>query len=764
MKTKLSIVGLSLVLAACGGGGGGGSTGGSPAASAGMTVTPSLGQFSAGTAYTVKKLDGTSVSSGVIGSNGKVTVAMNGYTGPVVVTVLGATGVTYWDEGTGTNVLFPAPNTLRAVVPSPMAEVGVTALTNAAAAKLDASGGIANATASTISDANNKVAAMFGLPSILTAPTPVNSTTLASLDLAAPGDKYALVLAALAKSASGGDNAMSVAASLAADLTDGKLDGQSGGSPISGTPVTSTAVAAAYQTMATTLATPTSALVAAAQPLVVTPDVTAVVAVSNQSDVTLAKAMFAELRTTLQSYFNGSKTGFLNTQLDGAKADLDANVAPNMERVFARINALGNAKKMFDDASAYNSATNTAGLTVGGTPPVMNGDPANNGSALTRQLGTWEAAWFGYGSFEYCWTGSETGLGGKVTCAAAGSQSADWANNRVKMIVYELTNNPSGVYSYTATRYNVPVTVTNGIVTPGVPVLVPSASVPTGAGTFSSVTSAGGTDFVLNGTMPPSASDAQGNLITGVDTVYLYGATSTVSSGVTRYLIKGSVSTPNKSTPSKVVDISLDTGTYIDVDEVNSTPSSKHVIAAKLIGTVATTNTKLTGSFNLTNWANYFQNTQNWHPTTIVFNGSITDTSSTVGQFLTGKLEANELNTANYNSLLDYSANNFTTGNMTFTGTVQAPNRPLLKLVIGAVRTGFSTRTATVNYSYGTKSITGSGSADDANPANDSMTLTNQDGIQMVTKTGIVSKSGTTVATVVNNMVNYVDGVTESLQ
>jgi hypothetical protein len=71
----------------------------------------------------------------------------------------------------------------------------------------------------------------------------------------------------------------------------------------------------------------------------------------------------------------------------------------------------------------------------------------------------------------------------------------------------------------------------------------------------------------------------------------------------------------------------------------------------------------------------------------------------------------------------------------------------------------------TLNYSYGTNSITGSGIIDEANSANNTMTLSNQAGIQVVTKTGLVTKAGsaTPVATILNGKISYADGVTESL-
>jgi len=160
---------------------------------------------------------------------------------------------------------------------------------------------------------------------------------------------------------------------------------------------------------------------------------------------------------------------------------------------------------------------------------------------------------------------------------------------------------------------------------------------------------------------------------------------------------------------------------------------------------------------------------QNPIPTSVVFNGSISDLSTGgAGQILTGKLEATVASYNLYHSTQADSATNYKHVTLTFTGTVQAPSRPLMTLVLSATRTGLTTNTATLNYSYGTVSITGSGTRDSANPASDTLTLTNQDGIQVVLASGAdghVTKAGVTLATITssNNMIGYVDGASESM-
>jgi hypothetical protein len=761
---KITLKGLSLAIASVGmltiyGCGGGGGSDPLPTSTS-VTVTPSLGRFSERTPVKLKKPDGTELASGSLDANGKHTFSLTGYAGPVVVEVLGGADVTYYDERTKGLAAFAAGKTLRAVMPALQAEVGVTALTNAAAAQLeDPVLGFKNALATTINGANAKVAAVFGLPDILVAPKTVDGTTAATLNVATPGDKYALVLAALAKTATGTNAAADVADALASDLKDDKLDGVDSTSstptaPIANAPAPAT-MTTKYEEAATELADETSQSFIKQQPLAVVADVSKITAVTNQSDVNLAKAMFAELRTTLNSFSNGS-TGFLDTQATRINADLNANVTPELSKVASRISTLGMAMSMFEDGKAYTSS-NTFGL-VAGTAP-------NNGpAALVRENGSLQAVWNGYGSYDYCWTDSATGVTSKVSCSHAGTDSADWANNRIKFVVYELTSPATNQFSYTATRYNRSVTLLNGLINAlGTPTL---PMVPTGSGTLTkTVSGTTMTGLTINGTLTPSASSATGTLVTGVDTIAIFAArTALTAANNFHYALSGSVSTTNLADATKVVTLSLDSGSFIDLDEATAATTGAKPVAMKLIGTAQTTATKFTGTLDAGSFMNDADGKNN-SPTSVVFNGSISDTSGGgAGQMLTGKLEAAMANYSQYHSTQPDSATNFMKPTVTFTGTVQAPSRPLLKLVVAAVKTGVSTSNITVDYSYGIVKITGSGATTEAGST---LTLSNQDGVQVVlnsgTNTGTVTKSGATLATLGNGSVNYADGVTESL-
>lgn len=773
---KITLKGLSLAIASAGMltiygcGGGGGDT--APVATLNTTiVTPSLGKFSKDTVVNLTKPDGTPLATGTIGTDGTVTLSYPAtYTGPVVVTVVGATGVKYFDEGTGIDEDFGPGSTLRAVVPAPLAQVGVSALTNAAVANLEAAGGIASATPTTINDANTKIAAVFGLPDILVAPNPVSSATGKTLDLTLPADKYALVLAAFAKSAPHGTKAAALTTNLALDLKDGILDakdGKNGNAEIQNA-VTATNLATAYQNVAITLATPNSQTLAANQPLIVTTNVTTVKAVPNQSDVSLAKAMFAELRTTLNSFSNGS-TGFLDTQATRMNADLNANVVPGVEKVASRISTLGMATTMFEDGKAYTSS-NTRGLLLGTVPGAMLN---TNATGLYRQEGSLQAVWYGYGSYTFCWTDSATGVTSQVKCAHAGADSADSANSRIKFVVYELTSPASNSYAYKATRANRAVTVTNTVngtlFTLGTSTLVTQDSLgnpmPVGNGTLTqTVSGTTMTGLTINGTLPPSVASPTGNLATGVDTIAISAArTALTAANNFHYALSGSVSTTNLADPTKVVTLSLDSGSFIDLDETTAATTGPKPVAIKLIGTAQTTATKFTGTLDVGAFKNDADG-RDYSPTSIVFNGSISDTSTGgAGEMLTGKLEAAVADYNLYQSTLPESATNYLKATVTFTGTVQAPSRPALKLVVVTTKTGISTGTVTVDYSYGSVKITGSGGT---SATGNTLTLSNQAGVQVVLNSqgaGTVTKSGTTLATIGNGRINYSDSTYESL-
>lgn len=123
-----------MLLASCGGGGGGG--GGSGSLSTTITSRPSLGCFSNGTQVQAYNAAGTSIGSGAISSCDASITLTTGHTGPVIMKVVGASGVTYFNEKSPD---VPAPyesGTLMTVIPSAISggAYGINVFTNLIAA------------------------------------------------------------------------------------------------------------------------------------------------------------------------------------------------------------------------------------------------------------------------------------------------------------------------------------------------------------------------------------------------------------------------------------------------------------------------------------------------------------------------------------------------------------------------------------------------------------------------------------------------------
>ncbi len=217
MTSAAALVAVAAIsLTACGGGGGGSSTVAGTTDTT-VTVSPSLGKFSRGALVTIKKLNGDTISTGTTTDAGTALVNIGTYTGPLVIEVTGAAGVTYYDEGSKSSQNFGTADKLTAIAPSVQSSVGVTPATHAAVEAIKAANTTdptkipALITAGAISDANTKIATALGISNVLQAPKLVDGTTGSSLDVAAPADKYALQLAALAKLASSGKTALDVA-------------------------------------------------------------------------------------------------------------------------------------------------------------------------------------------------------------------------------------------------------------------------------------------------------------------------------------------------------------------------------------------------------------------------------------------------------------------------------------------------------------------------------------------------------------------------
>jgi hypothetical protein len=204
----------------------------------------------------------------------------------------------------------------------------------------------------------------------------------------------------------------------------------------------------------------------------------------------------------------------------------------------------------------------------------------------------------------------------------------------------------------------------------------------------------------------------------------------------------------------------------LDADQIRisfaPTLTSPKMLAAKLVGRAKTTSSTFTGTLEASAFR-VDQFTNNYLPARISFTGSLSDEVQT----LTGKLESTVARDGTDDSALNDAGRDFEHAAMTFTGTQQAAGRPPLNLVLALVRTGANTNTLALNYRYGHNvSFIGHGKQDKLTPANNTLTLSNQDGVQLVVgkeATIRVTRTGGTLATITQGPIKYVDGVSESL-
>lgn len=210
-----------------------------PAATSSVTVTPSLGLVAQADAKVDCAPTGATLGTGSTGSSGVVTLTATGScAGPLVVTISGRSDntSTYFDEGLGTQLPFPAGSSLRAVVPAlsnPLA-VAVTPLTEIATRQaLRAAGSVGALTAAQVSAANAAVVSQLlgsGVSlDILSAPTLWSASTGAGALGNSAADRHAYYLGGLARLAAGAASpALAITEALATDLADGALDGATG--------------------------------------------------------------------------------------------------------------------------------------------------------------------------------------------------------------------------------------------------------------------------------------------------------------------------------------------------------------------------------------------------------------------------------------------------------------------------------------------------------------------------------------------------------
>lgn len=492
-----------------------------------------------------------------------------------------------------------------------------------------------------------------------------------------------------------------------------------------------------------------------------------------------AKQMFAELRTTVNSWVDTSKTGALNDQLARMSNDVHANPQGGVDKAVQRASVIGDMIKMYEDAKAY-TATNTNGLIVG---------PANGaGSYLVSQnnFNFPYASVYGGGSSTYCWADSAIPASvTKITCKYAGSNAFN--GSILKLVTLVLT--PAATansYTYTATRVNTSVTFgPSGPVLGTLVLATDSLSHPFPVGTGSvSKTVAGNniTNLAFNGTFPPFNPVVIAGITVGLDsgavTVTLNMVRSALPTANTyRYTLNGSVVVPGLVSPTdvtvldpnKVVTLSLDTGTYVDMDETNSATTGSKPLAVNFAGTAQTLATRFTGSVLAKSFMSDADG-MNWAPTDMTAVGTFTDTSAGgAGTILGGTLTATDTTYGLYHSMQQPSATNFKHAVIKLTnGALQLPSRPAMGLTLTGTVTGPSASTISGQYTYDNGLLISlSGTNDGNNSPADSLTITNQDGVTVsFPHVGIspISKGATSLGYISNGIINYTDQTFESLK
>ena len=756
-----SAISAAIFLVACGGGGGGSAP---TLVSQDIEVSPSLGQFSEGTVVELLTASGRMVAQNVVGKDGKSVLPSGGTSGPLVIRVKGSDTANFYDERTKLREKFGVGKSLSAVVPKVQGKVGVTALTNAAVKLLENTAkGLAGSTDADVLATNKQVAALFpDIADILTAPRLVNEDTKNSLDIAIPEDKYALLLAALAHTANGG-TAVDVAEGLANDLKDGKLDGKDGATPLSS--YLPNKIVAAFNTVAAQLATLTSQVLIANKPLVVVVEPVAVVVVKTNQQ--MAKEMFADLRTTKNVFVTSGKTGFLDTEAEAIGNQQTAQ-APDLDKYTRRLEALYTAVSAFEKAKGIGSPS---------VQPFVSGVPLDGplNLALMRTAGTESNAYFGGGDASQCYADTVTPAAvAKMTCV-----NSRWngARNRLDVINVEITSPAANQYAYVVKQRVKPRTgfanfqpVFGAVFD----VTQDGFGVPfdaTGTGTLlKTVPGAELTKVQINGTLPPSRFTDAAGLLTGKDTIQIEGERLDPSPGVRRYMITGLVSTTKLGSANTLTE-GFAAGSYI---EGTTQPGLDAITATSghLVLTVQTDAGDFAGVLDIGDFRTD-KNGLNRKATRFVFDGNINDKRpGAAGVFLVGKLDVNF--TAGYALYTSFvpgpeTPNNFARASVSFTGKVQAPNRPLMSLALALNRSVFGEADVTLNYSYGTTSITGSGKVYNKPSANpDTFTVSNGEGVtwnaNSVATQSTVVRSGELVATVKNGVVNYLDGTSETLE
>jgi hypothetical protein len=469
-----------------------------------------------------------------------------------------------------------------------------------------------------------------------------------------------------------------------------------------------------------------------------------------------AKAMFSELRTTVRSYTNDIKGGFLDAQSTRVSNELAGKVAPDLSWALQYADLLSRATRLYEDvgggvASSYAVEPGTAGGTVRARQMAFVGselfDCFSNdmaGAAVTAGLLTAvTCTWmdFSFDAYEYVFAARIKRT--QRVVVTAGATVNDFNYGASKREIVETWN---GTFFEQTSDVQVGATRAGGY----------SRTYLAGTRNLSS--------FTFSGDLPPRDPDADR------DAVSLSGIRSVQDAGssVYRYGISGSISSKDSGGADMVL-LTLGNGSYFDArEDASGNPLPDSVRSVHVTGQAIAGNSRFTGTIDLNAFARDASGSE-YVPTSGVFDGAFEDLSpGGAGTFLTGRLTVTLNNLGSYNRLQPESADNFLRFDTAFVGTIQATGRPEMRLTAGSSRTGVQAHSVNVNYAYGPVSVSGVGTLNTADLASSTLTLTNQDGITVTFHPhadAVVAKDGVTLGTIPygSAIVYFIDGYFESL-
>lgn len=505
-----------------------------------------------------------------------------------------------------------------------------------------------------------------------------------------------------------------------------------------------------------------------------------------------AKQMFAELRTTANSWVNASNAGALNAQLARMGDAAAGVVGPNSMDLVYRMKAINAGAEMFRKIKAggqamYMTVTGQIGQVAAITfengfqaPPGWFGfDPMN------RMMG-----YPFYGCMTNYMTGSVSAVQlSSVSCHiyddafpvsnltwSDGTTTTFWDMNKMLQGITVVSSQTierhtkitfsdagAGKFNYLAELVE---QVDNGA-----PTIIGSPY----SGSIERTVSAAGImqSLALSGDLPSTRAGA-GKLTVNASlstSPVAGGSSKTVNSVVYsayKHDITGSI-TGLDAQGGTAFSISMDAGTNLLAyeDTLGNQPPDA-AIALDFRGTAVIAGLKLNGSLLATSFMSDADGI-NYAPTDVTAVGTFTDTSAGgAGVILNGTLTAVGSNYGSYHSLQPESQTNYINGTIGLTGSLRLPSRPTMGLTLTGTATGPSTNTISGQYTYDNGLvITLSGIHDGNNPSANSLTITNQDGVT-VTLPNIgnspISKGTTSLGYISNGMIYYTDGTFESLQ